>query len=210
MLQRLYYQQKFRDSEFAPLFKLYRGKEYVALDLETTSLNTKQADIVSMGAVIIRENQILTSQCFETKVLPTHKLAGDSIKVHRLRHSDLQQGYPIEQALLHLLQFVGPRPIVGYNIAYDQRIINRHCKQLFGFKLPNPLIDVGRMFADKVHVEHVGISPNQDLAHICRSLAIPLSGRHQAIDDAITAAMIYLRLQLGPRPTSAIPKAISA
>ncbi|WP_427977845.1 3'-5' exonuclease [Agarivorans sp.] len=210
MLQRLYYQQKFRHSEFAPLFKAYRGKEYVALDLETTSLNTKQADIVSMGAVLIRENRILASQSFELKVLPTHKLAGDSIKVHRLRHSDLQQGYPIEQALPRLLQFIGPRPIVGYNIAYDQRIINRHCKQLYGFRLLNPLIDVGRMFADKVHVDHVGISPNQDLTHICRSLSIPLSGRHQAIDDAITAAMIYLRLRFGPRPTTAIPKAISA
>ncbi|WP_406610289.1 3'-5' exonuclease [Agarivorans sp. JK6] len=210
MLQRLLYQRKYKDSEFATLFAPYRGKEYVALDLETTSLDTKLADIVSMGAVIISENRILASQCFDIKIRATDKLAGDSIKVHRLRHSDLAQACSIEEALPKLLQFIGARPIVGYNIGYDQRILNRHCKQRYGFKLVNPLIDVGRMFADKVHVDHVGISPNQDLVHICQSLGIPLSGRHQAIDDAITAAMIYLRLQLGPRPTSALPKAISA
>ncbi|GDY26707.1 MULTISPECIES: 3'-5' exonuclease [unclassified Agarivorans] len=210
MLQRLLYQRKYRDSPFATLFQYYRGPEFVALDLETTSLDTKQADIVSIGAVIIREQRILSSQCFDVKVRSTEKLAADSIKIHRLRHSDLEQASQLEEALPKLLDFIGPRPIVGYNIAYDQRILNRFCRQLYGFKLVNPLIDVGRMFADKVHVDHVGISPNLDLVHICQTLGIPLSGRHQAIDDAITAAMIYLRLQFGPRPTHAIPQAISA
>ncbi|WP_432468913.1 3'-5' exonuclease [Agarivorans sp. Z349TD_8] len=206
MLQRFLYQRKYKHSDFAELFQRYRGQQYVALDLETTSLDTRQADIVSIGAVLIDENKILTSQPFEAKIQATDKLAGDSIKIHRLRHRDLQQGCRIEDALPALLKFIGPRAIVGYNIGYDQRILNRHCRQLYGFKLLNPLIDVGRMFADKVHVEHVGISPNLDLEHICNSLNIPLSGRHQAIDDAITAAMIYLRLTYGPRPTMALPK----
>ncbi|UPW18103.1 3'-5' exonuclease [Agarivorans sp. TSD2052] len=206
MLRRYLYKRKFKHSPYADLFQRYQGNECVALDLETTSLDTKLADIVSIGAVIISKNTILASQSFDAKVRATDKLAGDSIKIHRLRHSDLMQGCSIEEALPALLKFIGARPIVGYNIAYDQRILNRHCQSLYGFKLVNPLIDVGRMFADKVHVEHVGISPNLDLEHICSSLNIPLSGRHQAIDDAITAAMIYLRLNLGPRPTSATPK----
>lgn len=202
-LYRQLYSHQQRHSPYHYLYEPAPVGELVALDFETTSLNASEAEIVSIGAVKIVGKQILHSQRLDLKLRPGVRLGATSIKVHRLRHQDLQQGLPPQQGIEQLLEYIGPRPLVGYNIAYDFRILKRYAKQLLQLQLVNQLVDVGQLYADRVHLPHEGMPANQDLAHICDALQIPLSARHQAYDDALNAAMIYLRLQFGPRPSAA-------
>ena len=55
---------KLKDKAFAFLFEDIED-EYVVFDTETTGLNTKSDEILSIGAVKIKGNKILTSQTFE-------------------------------------------------------------------------------------------------------------------------------------------------
>ena len=51
-----------KDSEFSFMFEPYTGDEVIALDCEMTSLDTQKAELVSIAAVKIKGNQVLTSE----------------------------------------------------------------------------------------------------------------------------------------------------
>ncbi|RKF14473.1 3'-5' exonuclease [Alginatibacterium sediminis] len=191
-----------RDSKYSHLLEPSGDRDKIALDFETTSLDTKKAEILTIGAVRIRGNTITYSERLELTIEAPKSLNASSIEIHQLRAQDLADGIPIQEALLELLAFIGSRTIIGYNIRYDLRILNRYTQDLFGYAFLNPVLDVGQLYAHKLHVPYVGMVVNQDLQNICNKLQIPLKGRHSAMDDALTAALIYLRLEFGPRPSS--------
>ncbi len=187
----------FREGEFAPLFAPPPGDERIALDFETTSLDPERAEIVSIGAVRIQDNRLLTGEALTLKVQPPASLSAQSVVIHGLRHQDLQQGLTLEAALRLLLDFIGPRELVGYHIAYDLRILNLACQRLWGLPLPQRGIEVSRLYHDNLYRRYPDAAIDLHLAAICQHLALPPLPVHDALSDAITAALIYLRLTQG-------------
>jgi DNA polymerase-3 subunit epsilon len=187
----------FREGEFAPLFAPPPNDERIALDFETTSLDPERAEIVSIGAVRIQGNRLLTGEALTLKVQPPASLSAQSVVIHGLRHQDLQQGLTLEAALRLLLDFIGPRELVGYHIAYDLRILNLACQRLWGLTLPQRGIEVSRLYHDNLYRRYPDAAIDLHLAAICQHLALPPLPAHDALSDAITAALIYLRLTQG-------------
>ena len=97
----------------------------VSIDCETTGLNPKKDDIVTIAAVKIRGNKILTSEAFRVAVNPEAVLAANSIKIHQIRKKDVEEETPIRKVLPDLLQFIGNRPLVGYWIDFDVRDVEQ-------------------------------------------------------------------------------------
>lgn len=195
--RRRWFGRAFREGEFAPLFAPPPGDERIALDFETTSLDPERAEIVSIGAVRIQGNRLLTGEALTLKVQPPASLSAQSVVIHGLRHQDLQQGLTLEAALRLLLDFIGPRELVGYHIAYDLRILNLACQRLWGLTLPQRGIEVSRLYHDNLYRRYPDAAIDLHLAAICQHLALPPLPVHDALSDAITAALIYLRLTQG-------------
>ena len=183
-----------KDDAYTFLFDEPEPGEYVSLDFETTSLNTKKAEIISIGAVRLKENKILASEMFTMLVKPTKAMERESITVHHLRYTDLKDAAEAEEAVKALLHFIGPRPIVGYYIEFDISILNRYCKTLIGCKLPNETIEVSGIYYNKkeklIPQGHIDLRFDT----IMKDLKIPFFGKHSAIHDAIMTAMIFLKL----------------
>lgn len=196
-LRRHWLGRRFHASAFAPLFAAPPADEWVALDFETTSLDPDRAEIVAIGAVRIRGNRLLTGEALSLRVLPPGNLTAESVVIHGLRHQDLQQGMPLEAALHQLLAFIGPRELVGYHIAYDLRILNLACRKLWGLTLAQRGIEVSRLYHDHLYRRYPEAVIDLHLAAICHHLALPPLPAHDALSDAITAALIYLRLTRG-------------
>lgn len=183
------------DEAYAFLFDEPEPGEYVSLDFETTGLNPKKAEIISIGAVRIKDNRILASEMFRMLVKPTKTMDRNSITVHHLRYSDLEDAALAEDAVKALLKFIGPRPIVGYYIEFDVSILNRYSKKLIGCKLPNDMIEVSGIYYNKkeklIPQGHIDLRFDT----IMKELQIPFFGKHSAIHDAIMTAMIFLKLK---------------
>lgn len=93
MLQQLlkkWYQSKLNDKRFLFLFDEEPIDEYVCLDCETTGLNPRKDEILSIGAVIIKENKILMSKTLNIFVKPSKNVTEESIKIHQIRPIDLE------------------------------------------------------------------------------------------------------------------------
>nr|WP_314899923.1 3'-5' exonuclease [uncultured Deefgea sp.] len=188
--------RQLRDPAFAFLFTPAPANEWVSIDCETTSLNPKQAEILSIAAVIIRGNTIVKSTSRQWLVKPSGQIDPKTIPIHGLRQQDVTHGLTLHEALSELLQFMGSRPIVGYYLEFDLAVINRQLKPWLGIDLPNQNIDVSALYYDK-KVSAYRPEVNLSLTTILEELALPILPRHDPMNDALTAAMIFVKLNNG-------------
>ncbi|WP_456323498.1 3'-5' exonuclease [Hydrogenimonas sp.] len=194
-LKRKWLQKKLKEERYAFLFDIPPADEYVCLDTETTGLDIKKDSIISIGAVRIVKNRILTHEAFHVRVRPKTELKSESVKVHQIRACDLEGALEPEEAMERLLHFIGPRPLVGYYLEFDVAMLNKYARRLLGIALPNRQVEVSAIYYDK----KIGTIPqgHVDLRFdtILSDLDIPRLGKHDALNDAIMTAMIFLKLK---------------
>ena len=175
--------------------------EWVALDCETTGLNPRSDDIIAIGAVRIAGNRILTSQRLELLVRPSRTLPPESIRVHRLRQQDVAHGLEPVDAMHQLLHFIGPRPLVGYYLAFDVAMINRCLKATLGITLPQEKIEISALYYDwrfrqlPPYQQHDQADIDLRFATIMKELNLPTREAHNALNDAVMAALAFIKLR---------------
>lgn len=192
--QRLIGRVRYRHGPYAALFEPYHGDEVIALDCETTGLDSRAAELVSVAAIRVSGQRLLTSQALQINLQPPASLAADSIRIHRLRPIDLQEGAETREALEQLLAFIGNRPLLGWFIGFDIAIVNRYLRPLCGFSLPNRRIEISRLYQRSLNRRQPDVTPDLSFDSIAQALDIPVLSRHTALGDATTAALIYQRL----------------
>lgn len=188
------------EPDFAFLYDEPPQDEWVAIDCETTGLDVHHDQIVSIGAVRIAGHRLLTSSRLELLVRPDKAPSAASVRVHMLRERDLAQGLDPTQAMRRLLEFIGPRPLVGYYLEFDVAMLNREIWPLLGLKLPQPKIEVSAMYYDwknralPAH-ERGNVQIDLRFATMMKDLALPLRDAHDALNDAVMAGLAFVKLR---------------
>ena len=197
-LMKKYNRSQLKDDNYAFLFNEDHKDEMVVFDTETTGLVPKKDEILSIGAVIIKNDTILTSQTFEVFLKPTKKISEKSITIHNIRPCDLENAQEAKEGINAFLEFIGSRTLIGYYLEFDVAMINKYIKPWLGIKLPNEQIEISSLYFDK----EINIIPqgNIDLRFdtIMKKLNVPNMGQHNAVNDAIMTAMMYLKLKKRP------------
>lgn len=189
------------DPRFRFMWDAAPENEWVALDCETTGLNVRSDDIIAIGAVRIRGNRIMTSERLELLVRPEkRRLSAESVRVHRLREQDVAQGISADEAMMKLMYFIGSRPLVGYYLEFDLAMINRVLFPMLGMGLPQPKIEVSSLYYDYKFQQlppHAQGSGAIDLRFesLMKDLDLPVWSAHDALNDAIMAALAFLKLR---------------
>jgi DNA polymerase III subunit epsilon len=189
------------DPTFRFLFEPPPPDEWVALDCETTGLNVRSDEIIAVGAVRIVGNRILTSERLELLVRPEKGVSADSVRVHRLRERDVADGLPIDDAMKRLMRFIGSRPLVGYYLEFDLAMLNRTIWRLLGMGLPQPTVEVSALYYDykfkQLSAYQQQAQPDIDLrfATLMEDLGLPQREAHDAINDAVMAALAFIKLR---------------
>ncbi len=192
--------RRLQGGEWAFLLDAPPPDEWVALDCETTGLSTRTDEIIAIGAVRIQGRRILTSQRLELLIRPEKAVSADSIRVHRLREQDVAGGLPAPEAVRRLLHFIGARPLVGYYLEFDVAMINRVARPLLGMGLPQPQIEVSRLYYDHkfrqlpAYQQHDQADIDLRFATIMADLGLPTRDAHDALNDAVMAALAFIKL----------------
>jgi DNA polymerase III subunit epsilon len=187
------------DAHFSFLYDAPPAGEWVALDCETTGLDVRKDKIVSIGAVRIVGNRLLTAERLELLVRPERAMTGDNMRVHRLREIDVAQGLAPEQAMRRLLEFIGSRPLVGYFLEFDVAMLNREIWPMLGVRLPQRKIEVSAMYYDFKNRQLPAAQRGGDIdlrfATIMNDLGLPQRDAHDAVNDAVMAGLAFLKLR---------------
>lgn len=175
--------------------------EWVSVDCETTGLNVRSDEIISVAAVRIKGNRVLTGSRLELLVRPEkRRITAESAKVHQLREMDVAKGMEPDEAMREFMSFVGSRPLVGYYLEFDVAMINRAVFSMLGVGLPQPKIDVSSMYYEykfrslPPYRQQAG---NIDLrfATLMNDLELPLRHAHDALNDAVMVGLAFLKLK---------------
>lgn len=183
-----------KDERFSFLFDEENEDEIVVFDCETTGLSPKIDNIISIGAVKIKGNKILTNEAIHIFVKQEKQISHESIAIHQIRHCDLNGAIDIQEAIEKFLYYIGNRKLVGYYLEFDVAMINKYIKPMFGITLPNKKEEVSAIYYDKkictIPQGHIDLRFDT----ILQDLALPKLQAHDALNDAIMTAMMYLKL----------------
>ena len=123
-------------------------------------------------------------------------MRAEAIKIHRLRQSDVEQAPLIWKTVRSFLQFIGGRPLVGYYVDFDIAMLDKYILPLIGIELPNERIDVSRLYYKRKYGDappHTSI--DLSFAAILHDLDIPILAQHDAFNDALMTAMMFVQLR---------------
>jgi DNA polymerase-3 subunit epsilon len=195
-IRRFWYKATLGDHSYKFLWDKPPEDEAVSLDCETTGLDPSRDEVIAIAAVRIKGDRIVTSERFEAIVKPDALPGAESIKVHRIRQLDLEHGREMHRVLPELLRFIGPRPLVGYYIDFDVRMLDKYILRQIAAKLPNPRIEVSALYYDRKYGSAPpGTVVDLRFAAILEDLKIPPLEQHIAFNDALMAAMAWLQLR---------------
>lgn len=189
------------DPAYRFMFEPPPPDEWVSLDCETTGLNVRNDEIISIGAVRIVGNRVMTSERLELLVRPERGVSAESVKIHRLRERDVAQGLPAEEAMKQLLHFIGSRPLVGYYLEFDVAMLHKAVWPMLGQGLPQPKIEVSGMYYDykfnqlSAYQRQEQTQIDLRFATMMRDLDLPLRDAHDAVNDAVMAALAFVKLR---------------
>jgi len=195
-LRNLFYRATLADHAYRFLFEPGPADEVVVLDCETTGLNPRIDEVIAVAAIVVRGSRIMTSEAYQAIIRADRVPTSESIKVHRLRARDVAAGRPMHKVLPELLRFIGGRPIVGYYVDFDVRMLDKYVLRYIEAKLPNRRIEVSEIY---YALKYGGAPPGTVLdlrfRSILSDLGIPSLGQHDAFNDALMTAMMYVQLR---------------
>ena len=195
-LRRYFHMASIGDQSYRFLFKKPPPGEVVAFDCETTGLDVAKDDIITIAAVLIKDDTIMLSEKFEAVVRPETNIKPDAMKIHQFREADVEHQLPIRKVLRDFLYFIGSRPLVGYYLEFDVKMIDKHVLPFIQMGLPNRRIEVSNLYFERKYGNAPsGTAIDLRFVSILKDLGLPNIGQHDALSDALMTAMIYIILR---------------
>lgn len=194
-IRRRWLARRHRGSEWERLLHPPPDGEWVSLDLETTGLDPRRDQILSLAAVPVRGSRVVLSERFERRIRPDRAFGIESVRHHLITPAEAAAGIKVGSAVREFLAWLGSRTLLGYHIGFDLEMLAPHVKAVTGFHLPNERVELADAFASHVARTRPYDPQNLEFTHIARTLGVPVLGRHTALGDATTVALCWLALQ---------------
>ena len=173
----------------APIIRDANDKDlsqtFVVFDLETTGFSNKNDKITEIGAVKVKNFEIVDR--FNELINPEKDI---SYKVQELTGitNDLIKDKPtIEEILPKFMEFVGDSVLVAHNAEFDIGFINQKCKEM-NIEFKNKSVDT--LMLARILLPHL---KRFKLNNITKELGVPLHNHHRAVDDAAATAQIFIK-----------------
>lgn len=169
--------------------------QFVVFDFETSDRDSTVAEIIEIGAVKFRHGKAVDS--FETMVRPDGDISTFANRVHGITADMLVDAPPIRRVMPAFLAFIDGLPLVTYNgFTFDFKILLRVCASLE--------LSLNTVGYDAYQLARRILTRPQSHKLEYLRLYYGLDGQdHQALDDAIAAAEIWMMCFPAAYPKSA-------
>ncbi|HVP69176.1 MAG TPA: 3'-5' exonuclease [Anaeromyxobacteraceae bacterium] len=181
-----------------------RTLAYTVVDCEMTGLDLARDEILSIGAVKIRNNRIAMSDRFYQVFKPSEAVSPkEVILIHGLGPDEVSRGMPLVDALDRLLAFIGDSVVVGHCTSIDLGFLNAALAAHGRGALKNPALDTRLLYRwwRRVGSPAVDDGAGAQLDEVAKEMGLPRYPAHHAFYDALTTGLVFLKL-LGEFETS--------
>ena len=173
---------------------------FVVCDTELTGFDRKRDEIISIGAVLIRDLQIDLGTTFHQYIRPRNIEHTQATLIHRITPQQLAQAPPLAEVLPAFVEFAGNSLMVGHFLPLDMDFLNRAARKVLGGTLSNPGIDTMRLAQGyrRVLNGHFQDEEDRSCSYVLEDLAkeyhLPMFKPHDAFEDAMQTAYLFLFL----------------
>ncbi len=165
---------------------------YVALDLETTGLQTDRDAIIEVGAVKFRGDEVLDE--WSSLVNPNRPLPRKIERLTGISAHEAEHAPALKSVLPVLARFIGENPVVGHNVQFDLAFLQRA-----GYAKPPAGLDTFELACILMPY-----ASRYSLGKLMDELGIAFPLQHRALEDARAVHALFNALldrarQLDPK-----------
>jgi DNA polymerase III subunit epsilon len=174
--------------------------DFVVIDTELTGMDHARDEIVSIGAVRIRNLAIEPTTAFHTLVHPEGAMPKKSTLVPWITPGEVIGAPRLNEVLPHLIEYCEGSLIVGHHVGLDMSFINRSLREFFGGNLRTPCLDtmrLAKMYDEELWVNYYdqfNLNVSYNLRELALRYGLPCFPEHDALQDALQTAYLFLFL----------------
>ncbi len=165
------------------------GLNAVALDTETTGLDSRKARILQIGAVRVSDGAVRAADRFETLVNPGGPIPKSSIAIHGITDQAVAAEPAFPNVIEPMEAFIRRSMVIGHSLPYDFAVLQNEyalAKRVWPGFHGLDVRDLARIVAPTL--------ADYGLERLCEWLGVEIEGRHTAIGDAVAAANVFVAL----------------
>ena len=159
--------------------------EIVCFDIETTGLKVTQEAITEIGAVRLRNGEIV--ETFQTFVDPERRLTPEIIGLTGITDEMLRGAPKLKDALTAFLAFAGGAPLAAQNAEFDISFIRAGCRKC---SIPFEPTYIDTLILAQNLLPGLG---KYKLDIVADHLQLPQFNHHRASDDAVPVAQMLTK-----------------
>lgn len=169
---------------------------FLAMDFETTGLDSEQDDIITIGTVPFTLNRILVNQAKHWTVRPRKPLAEESVVIHGITHSDVLDAPDLTEVYPQVLAEMSNRIMVVHYQRIEREFFNRALQTRIQEGIEFPVVDTMNIETLWQQKENGGLlnkmrgrKPESVRLGASRSrYGLPQYTPHHALTDAVATA----------------------
>src|SRR5512133_307318 len=154
----------------------------VALDIETTGLDSRSDTIIEIGAVRFSGSRVEGE--WTTLINPGRPIPSFITQLTGISNEMVRNAPPIKGVIQDLADFVGDAPVLGHNVRFDLSFLQQQ-----HILLDNDVLDTYELASVLLPT-----ASRYNLGALGQRLGVMLPATHRALDDARVTHGIYARM----------------
>ncbi|OOZ37269.1 exonuclease domain-containing protein [Solemya velesiana gill symbiont] len=178
---------------FPPMDADWKQVDYLALDFETTGLDQKRDEILSVGYTTIRGQSIYLGDATHLLTKPTGAIPESSAVVHGILDDQASEAMGIKEALPILLDALAGKAMLAHHAAIEYNFLSNACKRIYGYPFISPVVDTLALEVRQFRSRNESIKRGDlRLANARDRYGLPRYPAHNALTDAVAAGELFL------------------
>ena len=153
----------------------------IALDLETTGVNSSTDHIIEVGAVKFKGDELIDT--LSVLVNPQRKLSNFIIELTGITQSDVDSAPDWDNVKAEVADFISGVPIIGHNVGFDASFLRSHGLEPAGLY-------------DTMSMSEIALpaGPEYSLGRLSQRFGFIHDNPHRALSDALATRDLFLHL----------------
>ncbi|MFC3022858.1 3'-5' exonuclease [Vibrio zhugei] len=204
------FRSKLKLAKYEPLRQFYaatlpekgtplREVEFLAMDFETTGLNTDKDEIITIGIVPFSFDRVYLNRARHWTVRPRQKLQDNSVVIHGITHNDIMDAPDLTEIISDVLESMQGKIMVVHFRKIERIMLDKALKRRIKEGIEFPVIDTMEI-ETRIQRQTSGSFWNRLLGRRPASVRLgqsrlrynlPPYTAHHALTDAIATAELF-------------------
>jgi len=170
-----------------------KNAQILSVDFETTGLNAKYDKLLSIGFVGLNGGKVNLGSSYHQIIKSDCQLQKQNVAIHQITDFEKDRGAELKLALDTLLRAMTGKVLLVHFAKIERNFIQRACLEIYGIVPPLQILDTLKICKLRLDKSDTAYDPsNLRLVNLRKSFALPSFHAHNALNDAIATAELFL------------------